>query len=450
MKNKNIDLLSGPLAKSIILYALPIMATGMLQLLFNAADLVVVGRFCGSVSVAAVGATGAVINLTVNLFIGLSVGVGVLVATNLGAGDHRKVHESIHTAMPVAFLGGLILMALGIFATEPLLRLMDSPQDVIGLSALYMKIYFCGMPSSLVYNYGAAVMRAQGDTRRPLIYLTSAGVVNVIMNMIFVIFFGLDVAGVALATIISLTMSAVLVVRALMLDEGPCRFEPKKMKIRKDPLLQIVRIGLPAGIQGSMFSISNTIIQSSVNSFGSVVMAGCAAAGNIEGFGWTAMNAFNQTAMNFVGQNFGAGNFDRVRRTVKLCMLDVILTGLLIGGVSYLFARPLLGIYITDSPEAIEVGVVRMSMISTVHFLNGMHDTMTGVLRGLGQSFIPMCVTVFGVCIVRIIWIYTIFRIPAFHTVRMLFLAYAVSWIITSGLLILLYMIIKKKVLPEE
>ncbi|MBR0139300.1 MAG: MATE family efflux transporter [Firmicutes bacterium] len=448
LSRSRMDLTEGPLAENIILYALPIIATGMLQLLFNAADLVVVGRFCGSVSVAAVGATGAVINLTVTLFIGLSVGVGVQVATSLGAKDYARVSDTVHTAIPLGLIGGVALTGLGAALTLPLLRLMSTPDDVIGLSALYMRIYFAGMPASLIYNYGAAAMRADGDTRRPLYYLSTAGVVNVIMNVIFVVFFGLDVAGVALATIASQYLSAGLVLLALKRETGPIRFEWKKMKIRKEPLLQIVRIGLPAGLQGAMFSISNTIIQSSLNSFGSVAMAGCAAASNIEGFCYVAMNAFNQCAMNFIGQNYGAGKYDRVRKVVKLCVLDVVAVGLIVGWTVYLSGRTLLGIYITDSEDAIGYGLTRMKFISTVHFLNGLHDTMTGVLRGLGSSFVPMAVTVFGVCVTRIIWIYTVFQIPAYHSLEMLFIVYPISWIITSAMLFVCYGILARKKLP--
>ncbi|MBQ5436146.1 MAG: MATE family efflux transporter [Firmicutes bacterium] len=450
LSRKHMDLTTGPLAKNIILYALPIIATGMLQLLFNAADLVVVGRYCGSVSVAAVGATGAVINLTVTLFIGLSVGVGVLVATGLGAQNREQVSDAIHTAIPVALIGGVVLTAIGIVLTEPLLRLMKTPEDVISLSGLYMKIYFTGMPASLLYNYGAAVLRADGDTRRPLFFLSSAGVLNVALNVMFVVLFDLDVAGVALATSISQYFSAILVIAALMREQGAIRFEWGKMKISKDALYQIIRIGLPAGLQGAMFSISNTIIQSSLNSFGSVAMAGCAAASNIEGFSYVAMNAFNQCAMNFIGQNYGAGNYDRVRKVARLCILDVIVTGLIVGWTVFALGRPLLGIYITDSEAAIAYGLIRMRYISTVHFLNGLHDTMTGVLRGLGSSFVPMIVTVGGVCVTRIIWIYTIFQVPAYHTLEMLFIVYPISWIITSAILFVCYFVLAKKKLPKE
>lgn len=447
---KNVDMVNGPLFKNIWIYTVPVILTGILQLLFNAADLVVVGRYCGSVCVAAVGATGAIINLVVNLFIGLSVGVGVTVATALGAKNDEKVHQAIHTAMPVGLIGGVVLGILGLFITYPLLRMMDTPDDVIDLSATYMKIYFCGMPGSLLYNYGSAVLRADGDTRRPLTYLTIAGVVNVILNLFFVIVVGYDVAGVALATIISQLVSAVLVLLALTRRNDACRFEPGKMHIVKEPLANIVRIGLPAGIQGSMFSISNVIIQSSVNSFGSVIMAGNAAAANIEGFVWQSMNSFNQAALNFTGQNCGAGRLDQVPKIRKYCLLDVIIIGEGLGIPVYLAAPKLLSIYITDSPESIKYGIIRMGFLCLIYALNGLHDVSTGILRGLGASFVPMVVTVFGICVFRIVWIFTIFRIPQFHTLEMLYITYPISWVITFAMLTVCYRSIMKKKLNQN
>ena len=442
---KNVDMVNGPLFKNIWIYTVPVILTGILQLLFNAADLVVVGRYCGSVCVAAVGATGAIINLVVNLFIGLSVGVGVTVATALGAKNDEKVHQAIHTAMPVGLIGGVVLGILGLFITYPLLRMMDTPDDVIDLSATYMKIYFCGMPGSLLYNYGSAVLRADGDTRRPLTYLTISGVVNVILNLFFVIVVGYDVAGVALATIISQLVSAVLVLLALTRRNDACRFEPGKMHIVKEPLANIVRIGLPAGIQGSMFSISNVIIQSSVNSFGSVIMAGNAAAANIEGFVWQSMNSFNQAALNFTGQNCGAGRLDQVPKIRKYCLLDVIIIGEGLGIPVYLAAPKLLSIYITDSPESIKYGIIRMGFLCLIYALNGLHDVSTGILRGLGASFVPMVVTVFGICVFRVVWIFTIFRVPQFHTLQMLYITYPISWIITFVMLTICYRRVMKK-----
>ena len=442
---KNIDMVNGSLFKSIWLYAIPVIMSGVLQLLFNAADLVVVGQYCGSVSVAAVGATGALINLIVNLFIGLSVGVGVTVATALGAGNREQVSQTVHTAVPMALIGGVALMGIGTVLTYPMLRWMATPADVIDLSAIYMKIYFVGMPAGLVYNYGSAILRSDGDTKRPLYYLTAAGVLNVGLNIFFVVSFHMDVAGVALATALSQTVSAALVVRALVKNQGACHLELREMHIYKKPLLRICRIGFPAGMQGAMFSVSNVIIQSSINSFGSVVVAGNSAGANIEGFTFISMNAFNQTGMNFIGQNYGAGKTERLRRIRRYCLLDVILVGLVMGVGSYLFARELLGIYITDSPAAIDYGVIRMKWICLPYALNGLHDVMTGILRGYGYSLAPMVVTVLCICVLRIVYIYTLFRIPRFHTLDMLYATYPISWIITFAALMLCYVLLTRK-----
>ena len=345
-KSNNIDMVNGPLFGNIIRYAIPLMLTGVLQLLFNAADLVVVGRYCGRLSIAAVGATGAIINLIINLFIGLSVGVGVTVAVSLGAQDDDRCSRAVHTAMPVAVIGGAVLTVVGVLISRTLLAWMQTPDDVIGLSALYMRIYFCGMIPSLVFNYGAAILRAAGDTKHPLYYLVTAGIINVILNLFFVIVLKRNVDGVALATILSQCVSAFLIVRFLMRTEGAYKLVFRRMHIYGMELKQIVKIGLPAGIQSSMFSISNVIIQSSINSFGSIAMAGNSAAANIEGFTFIAMNAIHQTGMNFVGQNVGARRLDRASRVTKDVMFDVFVTGLVLGGLSYLFSHQLLSIYI--------------------------------------------------------------------------------------------------------
>lgn len=424
-------MLEGPLFGNIIVYTVPIIFTGLLQLLFNAADLVVVGRFCGSVSVAAVGATGSITNLIINLFIGLSVGAGVMVAHGLGAEDHKTVHETVHTAVPTAVLSGLFLTAVGLLFSHRLLELMGTPADVIALSSVYMRIYFCGMTASMVYNFGASILRAAGDTRSPLVFLSAAGVLNVILNVFFVMALHMDVAGVALATVISQLLSAILVMLALMKRDDACRFFPKESRIRKERLVGIVRIGLPAGIQGSLFSISNVIIQSSVNSFGSVVMSGNAAAQNIEGFVYVAMNAFQQTAVNFVGQNDGAKKYGRIRRVSLYCLLSVAAVGLLLGVLGRVFAEQLLSIYITDSAEAIHYGVIRLTYICLPYCLCGIMDVMTGILRGLGASLSPMLISVIGICGFRILWIFTVFRIPAFHTPAVLYSSYTISWVAT-------------------
>ena len=431
LKNNTMDMCQGPLLKKIILYTIPIILTGVLQLLFNAADLVVVGRFCGSISVAAVGATGALINLIVNLFMGLSVGAGVTVAQSLGARNRDEVGRIVHTAITVALCSGAFLTLIGILGAGWFLYLMDTPEDVLALSSLYMRIYFCGMVPSMVYNFGAAILRAAGDTRSPLVFLTIAGIGNVILNLFFVIALHMDVAGVALATIISQTISAVLIVIALMRRTDDCRLRFRDLRFHKRILGKMLRIGLPAGIQGSLFSISNVLIQSSINSFGQLAMSGNAAGGNIEGFVYISMNAFHQTTLNFVGQNVGAGKFERVGRVVRINLLLVTCVGLVMGLAAWACARPLLSIYITDSAEAISYGVLRMTYICTIYFLCGLMDTMNGALRGLGASIEPLVITVLGVCVFRVLWIYTVFQIPSCHSLECLYLSYPISWILT-------------------
>ena len=445
MRFTRASMTEGPLLKNIILYTIPIILTGVLQLLFNAADLVVVGRFCGSVSVAAVGATGSLINLIVTLFIGLSVGAGVMTAQALGAGDQAKVHRIVHTAIPTAIIGGLILTVFGLCFTRTALQWMGTPDDVIGLSAVYMRIYFCGMTSNMLYNFGASILRAAGDTRGPLYFLTVAGVLNVLLNLLFVIVLKMDVAGVALATAITQTLSAVLVLAALGMRTDGCRLSLKRMKLYGAELAGIVRIGLPAGIQGSLFSISNVLIQSSVNSFGSVVMSGNAASQNIEGFVYVSMNAFHQTALNFTGQNYGAGLHKRIRKIMLLSLACVTVMGLVAGVSGWLMAKPLLSIYITDSAEAISYGVIRLTYICLPYFLCGIMDVTTGAIRGMGASLVPMIVSILGICVFRVFWIFAIFSRPEFHSLECLYLSYTISWIVTFAAEITIFSVLNRR-----
>lgn len=431
MKRLNKNMLEGPLFINIVLYTIPIILTSILQLLFNAADLVIVGRFCGSISVAAVGATGSITNLMVNFFIGLSVGAGVTVAHGLGSHEDQVVHNTVHTALPTALVSGVILTIVGVSFSETFLRLMGTPETVLPLSAVYMKIYFAGITFTMVYNFCAAILRAAGDTKSPLIYLSFAGVINVILNVIFVTLLHMNVAGVALATTISQGISAILVAGALMKRTDACKLELKKMRFHKVQLAKILRIGLPAGIQSSLFSISNVLIQSSINSFGDVFMSGNAASGNIEGFVYASLNAFHQTAVNFIGQNAGARKYKRVSKTLWICLASVAVTGLTLSTIVYSLGPTLLSVYITDSQEAISYGMMRLSLICMPYFLCGLMDVSTGALRGLGASFVPMLISVLGVCGIRIGWIYTIFQIPQFHTPQCLYISYPISWTVT-------------------
>ena len=431
MKNRNQSMLNGPLLPNIIRYTIPIILTSVLQLLFNAADLMIVGRFCGSISVAAVGSTTSITNLMVNFFVGLSVGAGVTVAHGLGSRQDSVVHDTVHTALPVSLVSGALLTVVGVLFSETFLRLMGTPENVLKLSATYMRIYFAGITFTMVYNFCAAILRAAGDTRSPLIYLSFSGVVNVVLNVLFVMKFHMNVAGVALATVISQGISAALVVFALTRRADVCRLRLKEMRFHMIQLKKMIRIGLPAGIQSALFSISNVLIQSSVNSFGDVLMSGNAAAGNIEGFIYSSVNAFHQTAVNFIGQNAGARRYDRVRKTLVCCLGCAAVCGLVLGGLAYAFGPVLLNLYITDSAEAVAYGMVRLSIVAATYLVCGLMDVSTGALRGLGESFTPMVISVLGVCGIRIGWIYTIFQIPAFHTSRCLYISYPVSWTIT-------------------
>jgi len=431
MRKQSRTMLEGPLLPSIISYTIPIILTSILQLLFNAADLVVVGRFCGSISVAAVGATGSITNLMVNFFIGLSVGAGVTVAHAIGSREEEAIHNTVHTAMPMALLSGIVLTFIGVVFSEQFLHMMGTPDNVLPLSSVYMQIYFAGITFTMVYNFCAAILRAAGDTKSPLIYLTFAGIVNVALNLFFVMVLHMNVAGVALATTISQGISAVLVVWALMKRTDACRLDLKKMRFHKIQLTKMLRIGLPAGMQSSLFAISNVLIQSSVNSFGDVFMSGNAASGNIEGFVYVSLNAFHQTAVNFIGQNAGARQHKRVLKTLWICLASTVVVGLSLGSLIWSFGPQLLSIYITDSQEAIAYGMIRMTYIALPYFLCGLMDVSTGALRGLGASFVPMLISVLGVCGIRIGWIATIFQMPQFHTPQCLYISYAFSWTVT-------------------
>lgn len=443
-KSYTMDLCEGSILNKLLLFSLPLIASSVLQLFFNAADVIVVGQFAGDNSLAAVGSNGSIINLLVNVFMGLSVGANVLVARFFAAKQEEELRKTVHTAMTVSVICGVFLAVVGFFAAKQFLIWMQSPAEVIDLAALYLRIYFLGMPANLAYNFGAAILRGVGDTKRPLYYLTFSGVVNVILNLIFVVVFKMDVAGVALATVISQCISAVLVVRCLMKESGAIRLERQYLGVDKDILLRTLQIGLPAGVQGSLFSLSNVVIQSSVNSFGATIVAGNSAAQNVEGFVYVAMNAFSQATVAFVSQNLGAGKYERINRIVVTTMLCVLTIGLVLGNGVYLLGEPVLHLY-SDSGDVIAAGVRRLSVICTTYALCGMMDCMVGALRGLGYSVMPMIVSLLGACAFRMAWIFVFFQIEQFHTIDTVYFAYPISWTLTLSVHIICFLVVRKK-----
>lgn len=434
-RSHEIDMVHGPLFGKLLLFALPLMLSGILQLLFNAADIIVVGRFAGDESLAAVGSTGSLINLLTNLFIGTSVGANVIAAQFYGSGQRDKISETVHTSVFLSLVCGVVMTLIGVLLSGQMLVWMSSPDDVIGLATVYLRIYFLGMPAVMVYNFGSAILRAAGDTRRPLYFLLLAGGVNVILNLIFVITFRLGVVGVAMATVISQFISAALVLWCMIKDEE-MKFSLRGLHCSKEILKRIVRIGIPAGIQGTVFSLSNVVIQSAINSFGKIVVAGNSAAANIEGFVYVAMNSMYQTALTFTGQNYGAGEKKRILRVLFYCQGIVIVVGTLLGNLVVVFGRELLAIY-SDTKEVVEAGLVRMQYICRFYALCGVMDVMVGALRGIGYSIMPMMVSLIGACGLRLLWIATVFKMN--RTMEMLYLSYIVTWTITAAVHIICF-----------
>lgn len=452
-KKYEMDMCSGSVLKKMLIFTLPLMCSSVLQLLFNAADIVVVGRYAGHLSLGAVGATSALINLLTNLFIGLSVGANVTSARFYGAKRDYDLSRTVHTAMMLSVISGLILTVAGLLGAEGMLTLMKTPPEVLSLAAVYLRIYFLGMTANMIYNFGSALLRAIGDTKRPLYYLFGAGVINVLLNLVFVIKLKMDVAGVALATVISQCISAALVVRCLMKEESGIKLIPKKLKIDGGKLIMILRVGLPAGFQGVVFSLSNVVIQSTVNTFGDIVIAGNSAAANIEGFVYVAMNSFHQATISFVSQNFGSGQYKRINRIVITGLLCVTATGLILGNAAVFFGEPLLSIYSNSegsSPElvaaVIGAGMVRMKYICTIYCLCGMMDVMVGALRGIGYSVMPMIVSLLGACALRLVWIATVFQIPEYHSIETVYVSYPVSWSITFAVHVLCFLWARSRV----
>ena len=429
-KDHTMDLTSGAVLPKMLRFSLPIMASGVLQLLFNAADIIVVGRFAGDNSMGAVGSTTALINLFTNLFIGLSVGVNVIAARSHGANSKDDMQDIVHTSVLLSVICGAVLAAVGAVLAPEMLELMETPPEQLSLAVTYLRIYFIGMPAMMLYNFGAAVLRAVGDTKRPLYFLITAGVVNVLLNLLFVIVFKMDVAGVALATVISECVSAALTVICLVKEKGAIHLDFRKLKLHGLVMRAVVRVGLPAGFQGVIFSLSNVVIQSSVNLFGETVVSGNSAAQSIEGFIYMAMNTFYQAAISFTGQNVGAKKYRRIPRILLCSQGCVIVTGLVLGMTAYFLGHPLLSIY-SNSAEVIEAGMVRLGIIVTTYALCGCMDVMVGMLRGIGYSIMPMIVSLIDACGLRILWIATIFQIPEYHKITTVYISYPITWCIT-------------------
>ncbi len=419
------------LTGQIVRYIVPLMLTGILQLLYNAADNVVVGRFDGSHALAAVGSTGALVNLILNVFMGLSVGTAVAVAHDFGANDEEGVQKTVHTSILISIFCGVIVGAFGCLCSGTFLKWMGTPDDVLPLSTTYLAIYFLGTPASLIYNFGASILRSVGDTKRPLFFLTLSGFINVALNLVFVILFRMSVAGVALATIISQYVSMVMIVVCLVREKSCCHLDFRKLRIHRDKMQKIIRVGLPAGIQGSVFSVSNVVIQSSVNSFGSLVMAGNTAAAQLEGFAYTAMNSVYHAALTFVGQNMGAKKYHMINKVVFRCFIVVMVIGLGVGTLMFSFAEPLLKIYLPNDPDAIPYGITRLTYLIIPYFLCGTMEVMVGGQRGMGMSIIPMVTSLVGSCLLRVIWVMTIFA--AFRSLPVLYLSYPISWFLTTA-----------------
>ena len=448
-KDYTIDMCNVPILKKMLVFSIPLMCSSVLQLIFNAADIVVVGNFAGDNSLAAVGSNTALIGLLTNLFVGLSIGANVLAAKYYGAKDEKNLAEAVNTSILLSIISGIILTIIGLAGARRILIWMQTPDEVLDLAATYLRICFLGMVPTMVYNFGSAILRSVGDTKRPLYYLFGAGIVNVILNLFLVVALKLDVAGVAIATVISQCISAGLIIRCLRHEEGGIHLDIHRLHLDKKIFVEILEIGLPAGFQGILFSLSNVIIQSSVNSFGATIMAGNSAAANVEQFVYFAMNAFYQSTISFTSQNYGAKNYHRIKKILLTGQFCVITVGIVFGNLVVLFGHPLLELY-TSSEEVIQAGMVRFGIVARTYALCGIMDVMVGVLRGIGYSVMPMIVSLMGACVFRLVWIATIFRMDRFHSVQVVYDSYPISWIVTNIVHIICFMWAMKKIMREH
>ncbi len=447
-KKRDIDMINGPFLKKLLIFALPVMASGILQLLYNTADLIIVGNFSsgGSHAQGAVSSTSSLIHLIINIFMGFAVGVNVCCARKLGARDDEGVKKAVHTAILLSLICGFFVAFVGFFLSRKFLELMSSPPEIIELSTIYLKIYFLGTPFLLLYEFGAAILRAKGETKKPLLFLTIAGVTNVVLNVFLVTVFNLSVEGVAIATVVSEILSSFLVIRYLIKTDGPCKLNLRKLKIDKKSLKEIVVVGLPAGVQGSMFSISNVIIQSSINSFGSTIVTANGNAANIEAYLNAIVNSIVQASISFVGQNYGAKRKENINKVVKDCCIIMFALCIFFGGLVVLLREPLLSIYNTD-PEIILAGVPRIFTNSTTYVLFAFMQLMVGFMRGLGEGLRPMIISILGVCGIRILWIFTVF--VAFPDILTIYISYPVSWLLTATAQTICFFIVKKGIFKK-
>lgn len=438
---------NGSIMDKLISFSLPLMVSGILQLAFNAVDIIVVGRFSGSQALAAVGSTTALINVFTNLFIGISLGANVLAARFYAAGKDREMSETVHTSITLALISGITMAVIGVLLAKWALEIMGTPDDVIGQSALYMRIYFMGMPFFMLYNYGAAILRAIGDTKRPLIFLIISGIANAALNMTLVIIFHMGVAGVAIGTIISQLISCVLVLTCLYWSEGSYQLRFSKLKINGAYMEQIFQVGVPAGIQSTVINLSNALLQSSVNSFGSIAMAGYTAANNMLGFLYMSVNSITQACMSFTSQNYGVGKLKRMDKVLRDCAILSISIAAVLGGLAYSFGPQILTVYTSD-PKVINCGMEILAYTSITYFLCGIMDLFPGALRGMGYSAVPMVLSVIGTVGTRIVWVFGIF--PNHRSLSVLFVSYPVSWIITIVLQVVCFYFVRKRVHQKE
>ena len=446
-KSAGMDMLHGSMFDKMLLFALPLAAGSILQQLFNAVDVAVVGRFSSSQALAAVGANSSVISLLVNLFVGISVGANVVIANLIGRGEKERVKSAVHTALLLALISGVLMMFVGLMIARPLLALMSTPENVLDMAVLYLRIYCLSMPFSMFYDFGASVLRSVGDTKRPLLCLIAGGLLNAVLNLFFVIVCGLSVSGVAIATVISNVLSAGLMLYFLRHTDELVRADLRMLRLDKRELLQILRIGIPAGIQGVVFSVANVCIQSSVNSFGSDAVAGSSVAVNFEMFSYYVVNGFNSAVMTFISQNLGAGNWKRCKKAYGIGMISAVVAVLALNGCMFLARNPLIGLF-TGDPAVADFAVQRMSVVLLTHFMICSYEITGSALRGLGRSLIPAVLTVFGTCVMRIVYVNTV--VVAHHTYRILMMVYPISWVITGAMVVAAFLIVMRKMAPSK